>query len=105
MPLGNWVMLEEGIPERVHFVDHVLTVRDVTDRATGRTVTRNVAVMDVDELNGKPVTAQLSVMSEKLYAQLEPYIRDNSYKDYDFTLTKVGTGFRTEYSVQHTPRA
>jgi len=104
MPLGNWVMLETGKPERLHFVGHILTVRDITDPSTLRTVPRNVAVFDVDELNGNRVVAQFSVMSEKLYGQLEPYIKDKTYGDYDFTLTKVGSGFTTSYSVQVTPR-
>ncbi len=97
-------MLEPGIPERMHFSGHAIEKRDITDPTTLRTATRNVAVFDVDWLNGESISAKFSVMAEKLYAQLEPYIRDNSYRDYQFVITKTGTGFTTSFSVQVIPK-
>jgi hypothetical protein len=104
MPLGNWIMFEEGVPERLHFTGFRKERREITDPGTGGGSFRMAAIFDVDEENGHPVTAQLSVIAEKLYGQLEPYTRDNSYKDFDFTITKTGSGFRTSYSVVVTPR-
>lgn len=104
MPLQNWIVFEEGKPERVHLADHHMDRREITDPGTGRGTYRNVAVFDVDELNGQPVASQISVMAEKLYSQLEPYLEGKKYLDYDFIITKNGTGFRTSYSVQVVPR-
>ncbi len=103
MPLGNWVMFKEGIPERVHLIDHAIGPKEITDPNTLRPVTRNTCVFDVDRLNGESVKAQLSVMAEKLFAQFEPYLPGKVYRDYEFVITKTGSGLRTSYSVQVIP--
>lgn len=103
MPLGNWVMLDSGIPERVHLIDHALVEKEITDPDTGRPAVRKSCVFDVDRLNGEPVTAQLSVMAEKLFASLEPYLPGKAYRDYEFVITKTGARYRTSYSVQVIP--
>ncbi len=105
MPLGNYVILEEGVPERVHFISHVLDKRDITDPKTLQPVTRNVALFTVDRLNGQPVNAMLSVMAEKLYAKFEAYLPGQVYRNYDFIITKRGTGFRTTFTVEIVPLA
>jgi len=104
MPLQNYVILEPGKPERVHFSDHHLERREISDPKTGRPTFRNVCVFDVDEVNGLKTPSQLSVISEKLFASLEPYLPGKEYLNYDFTITKVGAGFTTSFSVQVTPR-
>ena len=103
MPLGNWVILESGTPERMHFSNFVKEVRDITDPHTLQVTKRNVGVFDVDRLNGQPVVAKFSVMAEKLYAKLEPYLKDNQYRGYDFIITKTGEGYLTSFSVQVIP--
>ena len=104
MVLENYVMLETGVPARVHFTDHVIQARTVTDPITGGPTTRNVLVFDVDELNGRKVAAKYSIMAEKHAGQFSAYLADKSYRDYDVVITRSGEGFRTSWSVQFLPR-
>jgi len=104
MVLENYVMLETGIPARVHFTDHVIQKRTVTDPITGGSTTRNVLVFEVDELNGRQVAAKYSIMAEKHAGQFKPYLEGNEYRGYDFTITKTGEGFRTNWTLQVIPR-
>jgi len=96
-------MLEQGIPERMHFSAFFKGTRDIIDSVTGRVVPKNVAEFDVDRLNGQPTNAKFSVLAEKLFAQLEPYTLDNTYKNYEFVVTRIGAGFTTSFSVQVIP--
>lgn len=104
MVLENYVILETGVPARVHFTDHVIMTRTITDPVTGGPATRKVLVLEVDRLNGKEVAAKYSTMAEKHAGQFQPYLADKSYRDYDFVITKTGEGFRTSWSVQVIPR-
>jgi hypothetical protein len=103
MPLGNYVLLEQGVPERMHFSGHAIEVRTITDPQTGRPGTRNVLVMDVDRLNGNPTTAKFSTMAETLYRQFEPYLPNQVYRNYEFIVKQTGSGFQTRYTVDRIP--
>lgn len=104
MVLENYVLLETGVPARVHFIDHVIQRRTVTDPITGGPATRNVLVFDVDLLNGREVAAKYSIMAEKHAGQFSAYLADKSYRDFDFLITRTGEGFRTSWSLQVLPR-
>ncbi len=104
MPLGNWIFLEPGVPERMHFSDVSIIPRTITDVATGKERILQAAVFDVDEHNGQPVHAQFSTIAEKLFQRLEPYIEGKKYLGYDFTITVSGEGFRRTFTVLVTPR-
>ncbi len=104
MVLENYVILESGIPARVHFTDHTIQKRTITDPQTGQPATRQVLVLEVDKFNGREVAAKYSTMSQKHADQFSAYLADKSYRDYDFVITKTGEGFRTVYSVQVIPR-
>ena len=104
MVLQNNVILQNGIPARLHFVDHRIEKRTITEPATGRLILRSVLALDVDELNGRPVVAILSTMAEKLAGQFAPYLDDKSYRNYDFTITQLGDGFTRSWSVKVIPR-
>lgn len=110
MPLGNYVILEDGVPERLHFVSHTLETRTITDPKTLQPAARNVALFQVDRVNGQllimngvPYTAILSVMAEGLYGKLEAYLPGNVYRDYEFIITKRGIGYTTKYTVEVIP--
>lgn len=104
MVLENYVILETGVPATLHFTDHVIQRRTVTDPLTGEPATRNVLVLDVDYLNGRSVAAKYSIMAEKHASQFAPYLPEKGYRDYFFTITKTGEGFRTSWSVQALPK-
>jgi hypothetical protein len=101
--LQNYVMLETGVPTRVHFTDHHIERRTITDPVTGQPASRNVLVFNVDRMDGRPVDALYSVMAEKHAAQFEPYLKDKRYANFEFTIVRSGEGFRTSYSVTPTP--
>lgn len=103
MVLQNYLMLEEGVPARVHFSDHVIEKRTITDPLTGQPTTRNVLVFDVDLLNGLPVFAKYSIMAEKHASQFAAYLEKKQYRDYNFTITMSGEGFRRSWSLQVIP--
>jgi len=101
--LENYVILEPGIPARMHFTDHAIVRKTITDPSTGGGATRNTLVFEVDRLDGRPVMAKYSTMSEKHAGQFEPYLADRSYRDYEVVVTRSGEGFRTSYSTQFLP--
>lgn len=101
--LENYVMLETGIPTRLHFTDHAIRRRTIADPSTGAPTSRNALVFDVDRMDGRAVVAKYSTLSEKHAAQLEPYLKDRLYRDYEFTITRTGEGFLTSYSVSPVP--
>ncbi len=103
MVLENYVILRTGVPARLHFYDHAIQKRTITDPVTGGPATRQVLVLEVDRLNGKEVAAKYSTMAEKHAGQFLPYLGDKSYRDYDFLITKTGEGFRTSWAVQVIP--
>jgi len=102
--LGNFVQLEEGVPTRLHFVGHTMVDRVIRDPLLGIDKPVTTLTMIVDERDGERVTQVLSVTSENLAAQLEPWLSGDRYKLNDFTITKRGTGFQTRYTVEVTPR-
>jgi hypothetical protein len=103
MVLENYIILQEGIPARLHFADHSIQKRTITDPVTGLPATRNVLVFEVDRLNYKEVAAKYSTMAEKHAGQFGPYLDGKAYRDYDFVITQTGEGFRRSWSVQVIP--
>jgi hypothetical protein len=101
--LQNYVILEAGIPTRLHFIDHHIERRTITDPVTGQPGSRAVLVFEVDRMDGQPVISKFSTMAEKLAAIFEPYLPTKSYTAFEFTIVQSGEGFRTVYSVTPTP--
>jgi hypothetical protein len=104
MVLQNNVILQNNIPCRLHFTDHHLLPRTITDPDSGRPGIRNVLEFDVDTLDGRPVGAKFSTMAEKLASQFKPYLDDKSYRNYDFIITQRGEGYLRTWTVQVIPR-
>jgi len=101
--LDNYVKLPEGIPKRLHFKDHAYVTRRIRDPLTGWE--KNVRVLEflVDYEDGVPVEKIFSVIQSKLESQLRPYLEGKRYRDYLFTITKIGTGFVAEFRVEVVP--
>ncbi len=98
--LENYVKLENGVPVLLHFTGWTLMPKNITDPSTGSVRKVNSIHLSVDEENGRPVTKELSVVSEKLAAQLEPYLENGTFVNKKFKITKTGIGFNTGYSVE-----
>jgi len=104
MVLQNYVVLQTGRPSRLHFASHDLMPRTIADSVTLRPKSVNTLVFQVDELDGRPVSSQYSVLSEKHARDFAPYLVGERYRSYDFIVTVQGEGFRREYQVQVLPR-
>lgn len=103
MVLQNNVILQNDVPAKMYFTDHVVIPRTITDPATGRPGIRNVLEFDVDMLNDRPVSAKFSTMAEKLATEFAPFLPDKSYRRFDFVILQRGDGFQRSWTVLRTP--
>ena len=100
MVLQNYVILETGRPARLHFTAHDIVPKTITDPLLGRPKGVSALVFQVDELNGRPVTAQYSTLSQKHANDFAAFLPGQRYRAYDFIITAEGEGWRREYRVQ-----
>lgn len=105
MVLQNYVILQPGVPARLHFTDHQIQVRTITDPITGRGKPVQALVFTVDELDGKPVAASYSTVSQKHAADFAPFLIGKRYQQYDFIIRITGEGFQREFQTQPILRA
>jgi hypothetical protein len=105
MVLQNNIILQDGVPARLHITDHRIERRTITDPTTLGSVIRNTLVLNVDRLDGRAVEAVLSTMAEKLALLFEPYLKDKSYRSYEVIITQKGEGFQRRWTVQFIPFA
>ena len=103
--LDNFVRLMEGIPKRLHFKDHTYATRRIRDPITGWEKTVRTLEFLVDYEDGVPVEKVFSVIQSKLEAALRPYLEGKRYRDYLFVITKIGSGFTSEFRVEVLPWA
>lgn len=103
--LMNYIELAEGIPTRMHFTDHYFVERLIYDPTISAKKPIKSLVFWCDEVNGEPAPRSFSIVSDKLARQFSPYLPGELFKSYDFIITKRGTGFLTEYSVESIKRA
>ena len=102
--LENIVRLERDVPATVHITDWEVQNRDITDPQTNRDKVVSALVMHVDELNGRPIDANLSTIADKFAATMRPFLEAGTFRDLNFTITKRGSGFGTNYEVRSEPR-
>ena len=98
--LMNFIALEEGVPTRMHFSDFYRVQRQIKDRELGVEKEVDTRVFFVDRLEGRPSGRTFSVLSQKLMAQLQPFVEGKRFMEYEFIITKEGSGYSTEYRVQ-----
>lgn len=101
--LQNYVELIPDEATRLHFRDHALVRKTITDPTTLQPASRMTLVFDVDRVDGREVESKLSIMAEKFASHFEPYLEDKSYVNYDFIVTVTGEGFRRQFMVQPVP--
>lgn len=100
MAFMNYVALSPGIPTRMHFTDDYLVERRIMEKESGKPKRVKSLIFQVDELNGEDVNRTFSVMSEKLHAHFEPFLKNQLYTSYDFIITKMGDGFYVDWNFQ-----
>lgn len=102
-PIANFVVLKPGVPVTLHFVDHRVVSRVITDPLRGVPVTRESLIFYVDEVDGRKVDMVFSVLSQKLAAEFAGYLPDKRYTRYRFTILKEAPGFVPPKIVKVTP--
>jgi len=100
MVLMNYVRLIPGMPTRMHFTDDYIIERTIAEKESGKPKRVKSLVFQVDTLEGEDCNRTLSILSQKLAAPLEPYLKDKEYTHYDFIITKIGDGFLADFNVQ-----
>jgi len=93
LSLENWVKLPPGKVVCMHFKEHRVTPREITDPFFGTKRTVTSLLFLVDRVDGAPVDMTFSVVSEKLASEFEPYLADGSYRDYVWCLVKDEAGW------------
>jgi len=88
----SYVGLSPGIPLHLHFVDHGILNRIITDPVLGWKKNVKTLTFKVDRVNGKRADTTYSVISEKLKAEFEPYLVGEKYRRYEFVLIKDSAG-------------
>uniref|UniRef100_A0A6H2A6E1 Uncharacterized protein n=1 Tax=viral metagenome TaxID=1070528 RepID=A0A6H2A6E1_9ZZZZ len=91
-PISNWVLLPPGVKKVLHLTDHRVVDRVITVPETGREKSVQSLEFDVDFEDGIAVSKSFSVVSQKLAAELNPYLLGDRYKHFGFTFLKPSPG-------------
>ena len=102
--LENWVKLEPCKPKRLHFADHAIVERVITDPILKRPKKVRSLVFLVDEEDGRPVEKSFSVVSEKLFQELSAYLPGKRYTRYVFVIHKPAHKYAAPHVVAVIPR-
>ena len=103
--LMNYITLVPGVPTRMHFTDEYKIERVIADKETGKPKPIKSLVFWVDELEGEDVARTFSILSQKLAAHFDPFLKGKEYTKYDFIITQIGDGFMKDWNVQPIRRA
>ena len=101
--LMNYTEVLDGQTKTYHFTDQYMVDREIWDKELGKAKIIRSLVLSTDEVDGQIEFKSFSVVSTKLYTALSPYLPDNNFRDYRFKITRVGSGFRTEWQVEAIP--
>jgi len=100
----NWVIFQLGERKTLHFYDHAMVVRELTDPITGKPKRIESLVLYVDEENGVKVEKMFSVLSRTLAEALAPYIEGKKYLNYNFIIEKPAFKYAPPRLVEVRPR-
>ena len=103
--LMNYIALETDRPIKIHVTDDYVVDRSIADNVRGGLKRVKSLVFQVDELDGESVSRTFSILSDKLAAKFQPYLRDRAYRNFDFRITKTGIDLATNFIVEALPRA
>ena len=97
--LGNFVVLQDGIPKRLRFADHRIYPKTQKDSISNRTKVVNTLQFDVVEEDGRPVSKVYEIQGEKHARQFAPELDGKTYVGRTVEITPHGKGFLKEYTV------
>jgi len=102
-PISNFVTLTPGVPVRLHFKDHNVMKRSITDPIRKVAVERESLMFYVDKENGNAVDKVYSILSQKHAAEFAGYLPGKRYTTYDFVIVKDAPGTVPPRIVSVTP--
>jgi len=91
-PISNYVTLAPGVRVRLHFKDHRILPRVITDPVRNVQVERESLMMYVDKMDGVPVDKIYSILSQKHAAEFAGYLPGKRYQSYEFVIVKDAAG-------------
>lgn len=103
-PISNFIVLAPGVSVKMHFDDHAVASRVITDPIFKRPKTVESLLFIVDELDGKPINKTYSILSQKHAAEFSGYLEGKKYRDYVFTVIKDAPGTVPPRIVEVAPR-
>lgn len=77
---------------RLHFSDHAILKRQITDPVRNVPVERESLLLYVDRVDGGSVDKIYSILSQKHAAEFAGYLEGKRYKAYEFIVIKDAAG-------------
>lgn len=102
--LMNYVEIKPGETKSLHFTDHYWVERMIWDKELGGEKPVRSLVFQVDAVDGALDMRTFSVLSNKLASMLAPYLPDSRFRDFEFRITRTGSGFLTDWQVTAIPK-
>jgi len=103
-PIANFVLLAPGVVKRMHFTDHKIEARVITDPVTGRARQVESLLFVLDEEDGRASFKTYSILSMKHAAEFAGYLEGKRYRDYVFEVVKDAPGTVPPRIVSVRPR-
>lgn len=91
-PIENFIVLEPGVGRSLHFRDHAIVDRVITDPVLKERRTVQSLLFYVDEEDGRVVDKTYSIVSQKHAAEFTGYLEGKRYRGYVFTIIKDAPG-------------
>ncbi|UTU47202.1 hypothetical protein [Huginn virus] len=101
--LGNVLDFQPGETKRLKFQSYALRPMTIEDPTFKVPKTINVLSLLTSEINGEKKVLTWNIASDRLAANILPYIRDGTYTRRIFTVTKHGSGSLARYEIQVGP--
>lgn len=102
-PISNYVTLAPGVMVKLHFSDHRIMKRQITDPVRLIPVERESLLFYVDKVNGGKVDLIYSILSQKHAAEFSGYLEGKRYTAYEFVVVKDAPGTVPPRIVSVTP--
>ena len=84
----NYLKIEVGKLTTIRIDHATYNKKSIPDPKLGYSLDRTTLDLHVTELNGQPISTLLSITSVVLQRALDPYLIDEKFRNYRFTLTK-----------------
>jgi len=101
--IENFVKLKPGVQKLLHFYDHSIVTRVLTDPVLKLEKRVQSLVFLVDREDGVEVENMYSVVSERHAAEFAGYLERKRYRDFESVVLKPAPGFVAPRIVEVRP--